>query len=81
VHATNIGLNKFVRPDSPFRGRGIFKLIPTLVGLATIPILPHVLDPAIDIAMDNTSRPLFRVTRETFAKPEEVSAPEAERQN
>lgn len=32
VHATNWTLNRLVRPDAPMRGRGIFKLLPTLVG-------------------------------------------------
>jgi fission process protein 1 len=66
VHASGLILNRFVRPDSHIRGRGIFKLVPTLVGLATIPILPHVLDPAIDKTMDYTSRPMFRIFRDTW---------------
>jgi len=64
VHATNWSLNRFVHAGSAWRGRGMFKMIPTLAGLAVIPILPHALDPVIDLAMDNTTRPLFKTLME-----------------
>ncbi|KAL0481635.1 mitochondrial fission process protein [Acrasis kona] len=67
VHATNWALTKFVCQNHSFRARGIFKFIPTLVGLATIPILPHVLDPLIDEAMDHTTRPLFKTLQDKYA--------------
>ena len=60
VHGTSYVLNKSVSVNSAWRGRGVFKLIPTLAGLSMIPVMPHLLDPVIDWSMDRTTRPLFK---------------------
>jgi fission process protein 1 len=59
VYTTNWSLQRFVSPNSAFRASKIFRILPTMIGLAVIPVLPYVLDPLIDKAMDHSVRPLF----------------------